>query len=53
MAKMKIMIYKMLRAFDMASIVGEDKLELDRKYTIVKVRQGKHVVLKTRPLTSL
>ena len=37
MAKMKLMIYTMLRTFDMSALPGEGKMELDRKYTIVKV----------------
>lgn len=50
MGKMKLMIYTMLRTFDMSTVPGEGKIELDRKYTIVKVRQGKMAMLKTRGL---
>lgn len=47
MAKMKTMIHAMLRNFKMSIVPGEEKLVLDKKYTIVKVRQGKNIMLKS------
>lgn len=43
--KTKLMVYGMMRNFDMTIIPGEEKLVLDKKYTIVKVRQGKNCTL--------
>jgi len=45
--KTKLMVYGMVRNFDMSIIPGEETLVLDKKYTIVKVRQGKNCTLKS------
>ena len=48
MAKMKVMIHAMLKNFKMSIVPGEEKLVLDKKYTIVKVRQGKNAMLQSQ-----